>query len=792
MADLHMSFGQGCRNGNKHLPDGHFAEAFVRSRKASSGAQRNRRDGNSKGVRRDAVQDMLSREPPARDGRTAPGSTPGEGGQLENCGRGGGGGGGGGQTPRASTATPRGHVVASALTRTSDSGFQDRLGHRQPRSATTTHVDTGGVGGIGGGCGSSSVSMSSSRTTHGSPPHGGSSTGRGVINGGDISGPPTRGVASGRERSSGWPGQAELNHRSFTGGCGADSDLGDRGLIPRRPTTPCLRHGVDGQPPQPRPTTSCLNYASGDAVLQSASQDTSTCINSPPQGASHSDPLPPRPTTPCPSNGRSKSKRLNSAGSSSRHGSRGRPTSVSVISRISELESALLARHSQRTADGEPLDGGCLARASNPARSDSRTGRASSCVATGDGSKGRLESSRTNAAPFGGLGAHPASLTDEAETTCRGALTQTANASLSMAAAEDRLQGSPRHFVERPDAPTPEQTSHWLQDMEDYCPASETSRASVATTSKESKDGTPYGSCGDRFVGKIDSAASSRSPSPGCHRHAILMRPRSPTPTKMLAWEEDQNQSGRATAVVGEHSDREGRGDHADGLISELMDACQRNNVERAFAQYEKLQRMRIPLYEGVYKLIIECCTRTHNLGQAMRFYETIKGSGQRISTRLAILLMEACAREQHGDKVQAIWRDWCPPHEAVTSRHSEVLLVAVSALIRTMCPDLARDVLRDAMRRTTDDLVSCFAHCEIEIEDLFLLNEAVADEARANGTLLEGLAESFRELHETLHDLRQRCLRDGSRHGETSQTGILDDLLMEDLDVDLVDLAAH
>merc|ERR1712232_1325848 len=114
---------------------------------------------------------------------------------------------------------------------------------------------------------------------------------------------------------------------------------------------------------------------------------------------------------------------------------------------------------------------------------------------------------------------------------------------------------------------------------------------------------------------------------------------------------------------------------------------------------------------------------------------ETLKSSGQRVSSRLTVFLMEACAREQHGDKVHAIWQDWCPPRCAVTRSHCEVLLVAISALIRTMSPDLARDVLRDAAKRATGSLAACLASSEVEVEELLLLNEAVAEEVSANGT---------------------------------------------------------
>lgn len=260
----------------------------------------------------------------------------------------------------------------------------------------------------------------------------------------------------------------------------------------------------------------------------------------------------------------------------------------------------------------------------------------------------------------------------------------------------------------------------------------------------------------------------------------------------MLAWEEAR--SGRATACqggAGGDSDHdEGRGDQTDGLIAQLIGACQVNEINKAFTFYEKLRRMQVPLYEGVYKMIIECCMRTQQLGHAMQFYETLKGSGQRVSSRLAIVLMEACAKEQHGDKVYAMWSDWCPEGEPVRSSDSEVLLVAVSALIRTMSPDLARDMLRDAMRRSGDDLAACLGDAEIELEELLQLNEQVAEEAKANGTLLEELAGRFGELHALLEGLLMQSAQKNSAKSRTS-TGHPDELMfMEDVDLDL-ELAA-
>jgi hypothetical protein len=214
------------------------------------------------------------------------------------------------------------------------------------------------------------------------------------------------------------------------------------------------------------------------------------------------------------------------------------------------------------------------------------------------------------------------------------------------------------------------------------------------------------------------------------------------------------------------------------------------NEINKAFTFYEKLRAMQVPLYEGVYKMIIECCMRTQQLGHAMQFYETLKVSGQRVSSRLAIFLMEACAKEQHGDKVHAIWSDWCPPGEPVTAADSQVFLVAVSALVRTMSPDLAASVLQDAMQRSGDGLDDCLADAEVELEELIQLNEQMAEEASANGTLLEDLAGRFGEVNAVLQGLHERCLQMSETNSSCARAVTVEDLFMEDLDLDL-DLAA-
>jgi len=372
----------------------------------------------------------------------------------------------------------------------------------------------------------------------------------------------------------------------------------------------------------------------------------------------------------------SRRKRTSSA---HRQGSRtARPASGSIGARISELEHALLARKmdaktsSQAPAPSPFVDsrnGRCESRSgresvlgtapTEPAElpEDCGTGPSAGWIARPSSSLGRPQAHHSGArpssslgrkAPFNGIGA-PAALVEEAKAMCQGARS---NQAVDHNPEPSSLVCTPRQLA-RPNAPTPEQTTYWLQGMDQ---------------ANSPKIQSPCG------VEPRALVSPSRSPSPDSPRPGVaLLRPRSPTPTKMLAWEESQN--GRATAVCPSgggspgDSDREGRGDHTDGLIARLIGACQLNEVNRAFTLYEKLRKMRVPLYEGVYKLIIECCMRTQQLGHAMQFYETLKSSGQKVSARLVVVLIEACAKEQHGDKVHAIWNDWCPPDEPISLR---------------------------------------------------------------------------------------------------------------------------
>lgn len=541
------------------------------------------------------------------------------------------------------------------------------------------------------------------------------------------------------------------------------------------------------------------------------------------------EPLPPRPNTPCMNRGDgTRRKRTSSAGASGRRSSR--PSSGTVGARMSELENALLARSRQAvstsmprpgapepswvesrsgresvlgTADTDfappppaavepsPPPGGCIVR-SRPSSSSGRAavlGRPSSSLGRPNG-----------AAPLGpallGGGAQqlanrnaPASLIEEAILMCRSARGNTT----SMPSAES--PPSPMIPVQRPTAPTPEQTNHWLHGMDDAAERLAAAERAVVEAresrgaSAERLAAAPPGGCEPWSkadlcqTGQVYDSPRGGSPVSPRSRPAIC-RPRSPTPTKMLAWEEAQ--SGRATTTRSD-SDHEGRGDHTDGLIAQLIGACQLNDINKAFSFYEKLRRMQVPLYEGVYKMIIECCMRTQQLGHAMQFYETLKVSGQRMSSRLAVVLIEALANEQHGDKIHTIWSDWCPPGDPVTANDTEVLLAVASALIRTMSPDLAQNVLTDAMQRSDDRLAACLYDAEVDVEELLILNEQVAEEAKANGTLLEELAGQFGELHVTLQDLLEQCIKNSHTRVCGMGAGAL---IMEDVDVDL-ELAA-
>ncbi|CAE7653658.1 unnamed protein product [Symbiodinium pilosum] len=359
----------------------------------------------------------------------------------------------------------------------------------------------------------------------------------------------------------------------------------------------------------------------------------------------------------------------------------------------------------------------------------------------------------------------------------------------------------PPERLERPQAPTPEQTNHWLQGME----------CTDETEATEASMERPSAPLQYRGV----------SPARGSDDGSACMRPRSPTPTKMLAWgeEQDSTPSGGPSSrplygsPTSDDDDPFGRGDHSDGLINRLIEACQMDDVRRAFGIYERLRRMEVPLYEGVYKLIIECCTRTHQLGHGIQFYETLKSSGQRVSSRLLIVLIEACAREQHSDKVYALWQDYCPRGEEIGTSHREVLLVTLASLVRTLSPDLALEIMRDALQRSQS--ITWIAEAQTQVSDLLQLVVSAASEAQLDGA--GQLGHSLLASYKGLEDLLLWMLEEAHRQtlafpskgpalgsGSDSPTSIAtrppsgrvgfaaedELLLMEDVDLDL-ELAA-
>lgn len=673
-------------------------------------------------------------------------------------------------------------------------------------------------------------------------------------------------------------------------GYGSPADeamLVDTGL--RRPTTPCMNSRGDAARVPSATRASSANRSSH--VADRSGRRFEACgfggggsgdlEGSAGGSGGGGEALPPRPTTPCMNRGGDAARRRR--GTSARSGSRGgRPHPGSIGARMSELESALLARAkvatalaaqaaavpagyaaagtqpvveswsgrrpegrapppaavasgpgASGTAANSGYDGGGSAspgataalvaalggeRSTGPRPGSSSVRRpslqaavqaqaaaaaaaavpprpSSSCGHRGGGGGGGVYYGGACGSGAGALQSADPSLLEEAKAMCRGV-----RSNLSAAAAAPGLNdtvSSPRYWVDRPSAPTPEQTNHWLQGLSAPSPRDRPPDGRPASPEPHSDDR------GRSHTPVEDDDADDRLDA--------YLRPRSPTPTKMLAWEEQEEKPGGGL----EDSDHEGRGDQTDGLISRLIEACQMNDVSRAFAFYEKLRAMRVHLYEGVYKMIIECCMRTQQLGHAMQFYESLKGSGQRVSARLVLVLIEACAREQHGDKVHAIWLDWCPEGVAMDDARCHVLLETVGALIRTMSPDLAQEVLVDAMSRPGAGRLTAAEEAEVELEELVQLNETVADEARMNGTLMGELAECFGQLHCLLEGLRAQSLQlalaarpvdEGLGASGTGpalgtygdavggrfamSTDDLDDLLMEDLDLDL-DLAA-
>eukprot|EP00930_Biecheleria_cincta_P005557 TRINITY_DN106488_c0_g1_i1.p1 TRINITY_DN106488_c0_g1~~TRINITY_DN106488_c0_g1_i1.p1 ORF type:complete len:989 (+),score=146.00 TRINITY_DN106488_c0_g1_i1:29-2995(+) len=562
------------------------------------------------------------------------------------------------------------------------------------------------------------------------------------------------------------------------GNASMESGFDERPELPPRPSTPCMNRGVpsavvaatgiacnpsftsygdDREELPPRPTTPRMNRS-----VPSTAGNTNLALE-------HNDrpDLPARPRTPC-MNRSTGRRRTSSAG---RSGSR----AGSVGAHMSQLERRLLGGRGEAdpgTEDSENRD--AVPRGDDPRlRRDHRP-------ASGSYSHSYRSPDATDAA--GAVARAPASLLEEALAMCKQARTSAQGSSTNsapttassirappfVAVVESCAEVRPAGFEEceqaspqlsprpgelaRPNAPTPEQTSHWLQGLDHPEPG-------AATFSKADTADTSWVSVRTGRAGQAEQHCVSPDLDEGSGSAEHWQRPRSPTPTKMLAWgeeEDDRSPGPTPREPLGSPSDDEdmfGRGDASDGLINRLIEACQMDDVRRAFRIYDRLRKMRVTLYEGVYKLIIECCMRTQQLGHAIQFYEMLRSSGQRVSSRLVVVLIEACAREQHSDKVHALWQGWCLASEPLGSCHREVLLTTVSALLRTLSPDLALEVLSDAMQRSGGALASCLGDIEAEVEDLLQLVESSASEAQLNGAgqLGDGLIASYRGLEALL-----------------------------------------
>jgi len=319
-------------------------------------------------------------------------------------------------------------------------------------------------------------------------------------------------------------------------------------------------------------------------------------------------------------------------------------------------------------------------------------------------------------------------------------------------------------WIERPPNPTPEKTGHWTRDLD----GDEIDQIINGTLREPSADDDDP--LGDHRPANPRSEPLASPGSPGAAERSPVAfeRPRSPTPTKMLAWEAEES----AQETKDGQSPDEGDASNADARIARLINACQQDDLKRAFQLYDKLRRMEVRLFEGVYKLLIESCIRAQRLDLALRLYEALKVSGQRPSNRLVCVLAECCAREMQGDKVHAIWRDWCIGAEA-EHPHPEVVATLVLALIRTMLPGAATEVLVVATRWAAEDME--WALCSEHVDEMITLARRAAEDA---GGMPE-VASEFAHLNHGLGELR-RCTRRAAPVRQCS------DIVMEDVELDV------
>jgi hypothetical protein len=230
----------------------------------------------------------------------------------------------------------------------------------------------------------------------------------------------------------------------------------------------------------------------------------------------------------------------------------------------------------------------------------------------------------------------------------------------------------------------------------------------------------------------------------------------------MLAWDDDGVPD---SAKAPEINFKENC--NADAVIAQLISACQQDQVEAVFDFYERLRRIDAPLYEGVYKMMVLCCLRTHHLDMALEVVDWMKAAGHRPSAFLFLEMLEAYAAAGDAGKVQCVWSA-VDEARLQPSDVGSILHRAVMHLVTLRAPTMAMQVLEDGEGKGSvfapDEFASLLSTCEE------VMREAVDSPSAA---------EAWRTLRHAIE-----IAQVGQAQGPSPEPE--KDLSIEDLDLDL------
>lgn len=215
-----------------------------------------------------------------------------------------------------------------------------------------------------------------------------------------------------------------------------------------------------------------------------------------------------------------------------------------------------------------------------------------------------------------------------------------------------------------------------------------------------------------------------------------------------------------------------------DAVIGKLICACQQDQVSAVFAYHDQLVSMGTRLFEGVYKMMVQCCLKNGQVDAAFACLKHMKASDQRPSVQALVDLVEAYMYAGESEKIWCVWADLLEPGRFLREV-GEVMFAAVFALVQLRAPSRALDVLSRA---------------EVEygpLTNIPLDSEHISELLACNDEALLEADAKTKGPYETLRSQLQSIQVDRKTEisGSTSDMVELADLRLDlDLDIDLED----